>query len=227
MPQVELILDPLKQATIAKDMQSLQHIIAQTDTILSQLKSKGLNLDFWYPALQSFKAHCQQILHGVQNDFSSSMQVRDQQMALNLAWLAQVKYPNKKIIVWAASYHIIKDKLEHLRHLTMGHYFTQKPQFAKKTYVLGFASYAGSAGAVHAKPYEFTSSQKESLEEWINEKQHDFVFVDFNAFTKIHPHYNETFFMGGVRHLQQQADWTKSFDGVFYIRRMYPCSLKK
>src|SRR5690606_30937655 len=108
---------------------------------------------------------------------------------------------------------IVKNKLNHLRHLTMGHYFTQQPQLAKKTYVVGFASYTGSAGAVHIKPYEFTSSQNESLEEWMNEKQHDFAFVDFNVFKKDHPHISEAFFMGGVRHLQQQADWTKAFDG--------------
>ena len=61
----------------------------------------------------------------------------------------------------------------------------------------------------------------------MNEKKHDFAFVDFNVFKKDHSHISEAFFMGGVRHLQQQADWTKAFDGVFYIRNMYPCTLKK
>ena len=33
-------------------------------------------------------------------------------MAENLIWLAETKFKNRKIIVWAASYHIVKEKQE-------------------------------------------------------------------------------------------------------------------
>ena len=35
--------------------------------------------------------------------------IRDSQMAENLLWLSNNEFKNQKIIVWAASFHIVKD----------------------------------------------------------------------------------------------------------------------
>ena len=80
---------------------------------------------------------------------------RDKSMSDNLKFLVNRKYQDKKIIVWAANTHIIKytDQIKSNRKYfdqvifeNMGTNFTKDSDFAAKTYVLGFASYTGTAG---------------------------------------------------------------------------------
>jgi erythromycin esterase len=56
--------------------------------------------------------------------------VRDEQMGRNLAWLANRRYPHRKIVVWAATFHLMRKPsaintgrpdLDYSRVRTMGH----------------------------------------------------------------------------------------------------------
>ena len=66
-----------------------------------------------------------------------------------------------------------------------------------------------------------------SMETWIDKTWH-YAFVDFTAFNAANTGAKNLFYMAGATngnryHDSQQAEWTKIYDGVFYIREMYPC----
>ena len=75
--------------------------------ILQQLKAKGYENTFQYITLESIQSECRVLLYTNANQIVRSISERDHQMAVNLNWLMNVKYPKEKIIVWAANAHIM------------------------------------------------------------------------------------------------------------------------
>ncbi len=155
---------------------------------------------------------------------------RDIQMAKNLKWLIENKYKGQKIIVWAASRHIarsvknIRDSLIKTQETMGGRLFESLPN-EERVYILGFASYRGMAGRIGREPYNLPIPAKNSFEGWMNAKNYKYAFVDFSGFNLLHPASNEYFFMAPLGHDGAEGIWNRVFDGMFYIRDMYPCSM--
>jgi len=155
------------------------------------------------------------------------LDIRDRQMAENLRWLVQKKHPNEKIIVWAHNLHILKNP-EQIKALysinkTMGDFFTDDKHLEDSTYILGFTSKQGTAGRLANIQRHFTVEKPNSngFENWMPE-QTNFAFIDFKKYNLENPNLNEYFEMKAKSHLSHAAIWTNVFDGIFYIRDMYP-----
>ncbi len=88
-------------------------------------------------------------------------------------------------------------------------------------YILGFTSYQGTAGRIGRNPYN-VSSRKNSFEGWLN-PLYKYAFVDFSRFNQLYPGADEDFFMSGFGHGNMPGKWNHVFDGMFFIRDMYPC----
>jgi len=154
---------------------------------------------------------------------------RDKQMAQNLLWLCNVKYPDEKIIVWAQNAHISKNAGHYDNSYIdvynyMGSVFDALKSPALKTYSVGFASYKGTAGRITmAKTETLKDPKKNGFENWITES-YNFAFTDFSRFKKENPGNRSEFFMKGHDHFNSiKTDWQNKFDGIFFIREMYPC----
>lgn len=184
---------------------------------------------FWLHVIDSYFAYLKQLREA--DDFAAGNTIRDEQMAENLKWLCNIKYPAKKIIVWAASAHIQKgldlpDKK--FSFTDMGILFTGDSSLEKQTYILGFTSAKGNAGRLTMNnSYNIARPLANSFETWI--KDFDYAFVDFYNFNKQYPAFDKPFYMKGTRHYYSKRLWNKAFDGIFFIRNMYPCKniLKK
>lgn len=164
----------------------------------------------------------------LKTDHIQSSNARDYQMAQNLRWLTTTKFPKEKIIVWAANAHVGKyvgnPKNEKVKQIiAMGSYFTRDSSIMKDTYVLGFTSYKGTAGRLGFKTYSIDNPKQNSFENWIDQ-QYNYAFVDFKTYNKKFPSQLDKFYLKGLGHYSFfKYDWTKVFDGVFYIKEMYPC----
>ncbi|WP_205502713.1 erythromycin esterase family protein [Rufibacter psychrotolerans] len=209
-----------------ENVAGLQRFVAAADTVLAQL-GPGAFHDFGYLTLESARSFAQQSLaHG--NKVVSS-NLRDAQMAKNLKWLATHKYPNRKIIVWAASGHIIKNTDTAMKDKSdaaitcMGTWFARNSALERQTYVLGFTSLQGAwKFATSAKGYSVQRPRKGAFETWIDPSL-AYGFVDFRRFRGENPGFREVFSMKGHGPNNKLANWTNVFDGVFYIRDMEPC----
>lgn len=199
--------------------------------IKSQMLEKMQANDFWIKTIENFIRINHRFYNG-ERDYWRHMNERDSQMAINLKWLNEVKYPNEKIIVWAHNYHVSKyagnypDKFLNPAK-TMGSIFTSDPTVMNNTYIIAFTSYQGTAGRIGQKPYKIKNPKSNSLENWIN-KTYDYAFIDFKKFNFTNADAKTPFYMSGSTkgnryHDSQLAEWTKIYDGVFYIKDMYPC----
>lgn len=234
LPLVDTILYYSGRQQTYNDNGKINLLLSYLDTILVQLKETSPQTDFWPAAIENFRSVCRSQILRKSGNFSDSFVERDKQMSANLTWLLKVKYPNEKVIVWAANGHIIKNALnavepQKFRHPSLGNYFNQQPEFTDRTYVLGFTSYQGSAGRTTAANsiYSFPPPAENSFEQWISAEDRDYGFVDFKQFNQINPGFNTMFYMNGESHYQQKGVWTKTFDGMFFIKNMYPCEKLK
>ena len=152
-------------------------------------------------------------------------QIRDSLMAMNLKWLTEIKFAKEKIIVWAANTHIQKNSghfsMGFLNTVnSMGSIYTSDAVLKEKSYIMGFTSLKGIAGRVGAEKYKINKPRANSFENWINES-FDYAFVNFKDFTSSK---NEQFYMSGFGHNNYEGIWNTVYDGVFFIKEMYPCS---
>jgi len=163
--------------------------------------------------------------------------LRDAQMAKNLVWLARQAYPKKKIIVWAASYHLLRNPsmvepinggtpsempAEFYRDaVTMGHEVWK--EFAKETYTLAFVAAEGQVGAYGRPPIVLSPPLPGSLEDLLVAAGQENAIVDFRHLDGSGAWLREKL---PARPLGisgfMSADWTNIFDGFVFTRVMTP-----
>jgi erythromycin esterase-like protein len=184
--------------------------------------------DFWMQVVNNLiNAN---INHGVRDiDVIRSFNARDSQMAQNLNWLRLVKFPGKKMIVWAANTHVGKQADTLMKNksgqsfTSMGSFFTRDSLMLNQTYVLGFTSFNGKAGRLTSNEYTIPTPSPNTFESWID-TSFQYAFIDFRTFNKQYPNADNPFYLKGFLHYPEKENWTKVFDGIFYIKDMYPCN---
>ncbi|UKT65978.1 erythromycin esterase family protein [Pedobacter mucosus] len=162
------------------------------------------------------------------NKGNNFLDIRDKQMAENLRWLVNHKFSKEKIVVWAANLHIVRHpeliKDMPWKQNTMGNFLAADKSLANQIYTLGFTSGVGIAGRITTKEkYTVKTPIANSLESWIPEAI-AYAFIDFKRYRKENPTAKPVFLMKGISHKADSAIWTEIFDGLFYIRNMYPCA---
>jgi erythromycin esterase len=164
-------------------------------------------------------------------DYFRTFNIRDEQMAKNLEWICTKKYPTEKIIVWAANEHIAKYKDSSANDTTrktisMGSRFSENKNLLSSTYFLGFTSHSGESGRVFSKKFQVRKPMANSFENWIGQN-YEYAFVDFKKFHQQFPDKKEEFYLKALTHQTAfKKDWSQVFDGIFFIRKMFPCSDK-
>lgn len=178
-----------------------------------------------YQAMKNFDAFASELLEA---DETKSTATRDAMMSQNLQWLITHKYPGKKVIVWAANRHIMKNariafKKRSLNTDSFGSYFTADSGLEAKVYVLGFTSLTGSSQTIYQKTPLIIPTPKDGFESWFDSGM-KYGFLDLNAAST--DSVTGTFFNMKARgHGAVMAQWFNVFDGIFYIREMMPAHL--
>lgn len=186
-----------------------------------QASDKLTKDDFWMMIIDNL---IQENVEFQNVDYWQRRNVRDSQMAQNMKWLTKIKYPKEKIIVWAANYHVAKysdisKNYPYKESITMGSYFTQDSSLLRQSYIIGFTSYEGEAGRIGMQNFEVRKPKSNGFENWID-KSYNYAFANFRNLKKK----SEKFYLKGLSHSSAfKKDWANVFDGVFYIKKMYPC----
>ncbi|HEX2123200.1 MAG TPA: erythromycin esterase family protein, partial [Thermoanaerobaculia bacterium] len=189
----ELGLEPLppdsEQAAFARTIERWRSAIAACDASPATQPWSG---SFWRQFLTSLRVFAEQTWRSDPEDHTSDVAVfamRDLQMGKNLVWLAKERYPNRKIIVWAATFHNARN---------LGTIETQNARYARlypgvapmgevawkelgdELYSLGFLAFEGEAAAAfarNARPIPRPSAG--SLEDLFARAGLETAFVDF------------------------------------------------
>ena len=211
-------------------MQMFSDLGTLVDIIMQQLSPDPGNLNgFNMQTLLSLKAISMQMIYALNKDYFLADSIRDKQMASNLRWLCDYKYPNEKIIVWAANSHIVKSdsrllKKKFAKPSSMGYIFTSDPAIQDKTYIIGFTGLQGETGRItSSRKYSIPKPEKNGIESWLADKMVTYGFTDFKAFRKRNARYNESFNMRYTNWISLKLPWHNIYDGVFYINDMTAC----
>ena len=185
---------------------------------------------FWQQNLRSIRAHATFNFVFEPNPpafKASDNNGRDVQMAENLIWLAERRYPGKKIIVWAATFHNIRNPTtvgepgfyEGLR--TMGHVAWEK--LGEQIYNLGFVASEGKLGPWSAQTKrDVPVPSPESLDGLLASTTHDLAILDFRNLPPGGEWLRSPLVSGPLGYSPMSADWTRVLDGVMYTRVMTP-----
>jgi len=150
--------------------------------------------------------------------------VRDSLMAVNLAFLSDKVYPDKKIIVWAASSHITKNYFNPLILAnSMGTYLQKN--WSGKTYTIGFTAAYGSIRNIGTgKDMNLQAIKPESFEDLMLQTGKQNFFLDLKANNKLKKGkwLSEDRVMRPFGYVDVTKDWTQCFDAVIFNKEMTP-----
>lgn len=217
----------------AKDTTTFNRLYRSLTVVQNQLDKTVPGISFWKQVTENLMTTALSLKAMRQKDYTR-MYLRDEGMAKNLKWLAEVKYPREKIIVWAHNYHISKNSGDFFNpnttaHHSMGSFLSIDSLLGSQIYSIGFTSASGNAGIsilpekFHTNRYAVEEPVANSLESWMP-KDVLYAFVDFKPYesqTGDHSFYMK----GSIKkpHVAQKYTWTNVFDGIFFIRKMYTC----
>lgn len=196
--------------------------------------------DFWRQVLDSAAAMDEMEVAykaGVKTE-RNHINLRDAQMARNLVWLAREAYPNRKIMVWAAAFHLMRDPqgvamvaepgetpaerktvfgYRQAKISTMGEEAWK--EIGRDAYSIFFTAAEGEYRGQTGKPAKIKPVIPGSLEDLLVKADGRDVFVDLRGRGAGGRWLEERLvarFLGDQDH---EADWTKVCDGVVFLRK--------
>ena len=156
--------------------------------------------------------------------------VRDAAMADNLLWLANEFYPGKKLIVWAASFHAMREpeaidtgqaNLDYRGLVTMGHAVHAK--VGQELYSIAFTAFEGTHGNPFFGTRALAPSEKDSLESLCHDAAHPYLFIDFRALPEEH-WLRAPVLARPLGYSPMRAAWPRHFDAMIFTDRMFASS---
>ena len=161
-------------------------------------------------------------------DFSE----RDRQMGSNLVWLLNNKYKNRKVIVWAASFHnsrnlrelkTYNDSLSFVNSVykktsTMGDVVYKA--LGNKMYSILFTSYNGtSSNVVSTGASDLEDASEKSFENIMKGLGNELSYIDLRD--PQNPEWiKQDFISRPFGHKEMIGKWSNVADGIFYIEEM-------
>jgi erythromycin esterase len=161
--------------------------------------------------------------------------IRGEQMGKNVLWLAENRYPERKIIVWASSIHtryrgyLLDDPGRGrasvaIEEAPMGQWV--RAGMGESVYSIMFTSYTGAAYAPRwgsAFPYEihtdYNARPELDFEDWMNAADLRYAFVDLRHPTGGGEWLRNPFIARPHANTSALSPWSENTDALFFIQR--------
>jgi erythromycin esterase len=186
--------------------------------------------DFWIQFLKNSAAYLEQSwrvnLESLDRTFMDwAANLRDRQMGDNLVWLARRAFPARRIIVWAATSHVIRHRNFPAglgdRMISMGDWADQA--MGSEVYALGFAAHHGRWGtAAGSGLTEVVPAAPDSLEDLFFSAGFEYAWLDFRNPAAGGQWLREPLSCRPMGYKPMTADWPRIMDGIFFIKEMFP-----
>ncbi len=162
----------------------------------------------------------------------SATNLRDKAMGENLVWLAREFYPDRKIIVWAASFHLLRNApavqwlkggARYAKTVPMGG--VAHKALGRDYYSVMFTASDGQAGRLSSEPFKLPAAPRGSLEHLLEQTGRTYAFLDFRSLPEGGEWLTRELAARPLGYTPMKANWTRAFDAVFYTRTMFPSSM--
>lgn len=162
--------------------------------------------------------------------------LRDSVMAVRLGSVADSLYPGHKIIVWAATAHLIRNSPTITPLQSDARYGTYRlagdylgPRYGDEMYTIGFVAHGGEYGDVFApgdargasRTGTLDAVHPESFEAVAHGLGRPYLFVDLRSLPTGHP-MREPFISHALGYIPNRATWRQVLDAFFFIDRAEP-----
>lgn len=150
--------------------------------------------------------------------------LRDSIMAENIIWLSETMYPTKKMIVWAANFHIARNNdLENGLPL-MADRLNSK--LGDKIYSIGFTAHEGTWGTLFMSPKQLLPAKEGSLEYLFNKIGVPNFLIDLKTLSKTDrgQWLNNTVRMRPFGYAEYTKIWPEVFDAIIFNKTMEPAT---
>jgi erythromycin esterase len=233
---LRVLVEPGRKAAPA-ERQALRHALDDAERRLGTLTRRRSppEVAFWRQLLRSTRAQAElqfafDDAGGLAGFVAQSNNGRDAQMADNLIWLAEQRYPGRKIIVWGATMHLIRNAaileqrafLASLRPyekvVNMGQLVAQ--HFGPQVYTLGFLAYQGHMGILGGLQQEIGKPPAGSFDDLLGQTGGDNLFLDLRG--------RRASWVAAPRiarplgYAEMSGDWSRVLDGFLFTRTMVP-----
>jgi erythromycin esterase len=186
---------------------------------------------FWRQVLASAEVYARATWVMPPNQYTvAGQESRDVQMGRNLVWLANVWYPGRRIIVWAASAHIAREvtqlslpnggqPFQYSWSMRMGG--QAHAVLGDDMYTIGFTASTGSFGPYHLAPSSLGPPLPASMEAYFAKAGLRNAFVDFRA-PAAGGGWLRDVLARPFGYAYYRSNWTQVFDGMIYTHEMTP-----
>jgi erythromycin esterase len=172
---------------------------------------------FWAEALRGAGCHARYD-GGLGDPREHARCFRDVQMGEHLLWLANERYPDRKIIAWAATSHVMRNPKFHDGHSTgpaMGKIVWDA--IGEESYAIGMTSYRGTEDSIvidqHLLP---------EFEELMEATGFRHALVDLREAARQGTWPGGTFLARPNGHHTEQRRWSDVLDALFFVREQEP-----
>lgn len=162
--------------------------------------------------------------------FQKSYNLRERANSLQFEWLANVKYRNKKLIIWAHNVHVSHRGAEGNLDLndpspasldSTGRWIKKK--FGSQVYTIGLVAARGQWRWLNNPPIDYAESPAGSLEFQLAQSPHAMGFLDLSRLASSDPLRQPIpGFLSRQNGELAPRVWPDIFDGLLYIREMKP-----
>ncbi|MEM1449007.1 MAG: erythromycin esterase family protein [Planctomycetota bacterium] len=184
---------------------------------------------FWGRYLDSLAAFGQSLTDppGDAAPLHETFNPRDRVGGETLVWLANERYAGRKLVVWLASMHAVRDhpKLpsppgaSYSKVVSAGHVLCEA--IGDDAYVIAFTAAEGRAGLPWGRPWSLDESQRGSFEARCVDAGLDNCFVPLRGLEKKHP-LAKRMVARPLGYSSMQAQWPRHCDAFVFTRTMTP-----
>jgi erythromycin esterase len=223
--QIEQLIESQDNDLVAGFNEAIEELI----TKLQEVKNTDEDISFWLQNLKSIKAYAA-YKAGSSRGLKGVMK-RDEQMAKNLIWMHKNQFSSRKIIVWAASFHIMRNpseidvpggSIDYSNMAQMGHLVDEA--LAGKVFTIGFTANDGTAGAYFRPKFNIGNAPQGTLENIFAQANIANGIVNLNPTDDGGKWLLEKQFSRPMGYTWMKAIWGEHFDAMVYNGEMQPSS---
>lgn len=162
----------------------------------------------------------------------AAFNLREEKMAETLLWLVREVYPDRKVITWGASSHLMHGSREVEFRDALGRWAPYQPWWVpmgdhvhaalgEEAYTIAFIAHAGTAGTVLSKPWPIEPAPRGSLDALCHEAGRPFLFVDLRSTEPGH-WLRQPIVARPRGYSEMRANWSLACDAFFFTDEMSP-----
>lgn len=183
---------------------------------------------FWRQLIRSTSEYLSRPKPTNGSSIGEQINLRDELMAKNLLWLSEKAYPKRKIIVWAASFHIARNvnalnplsqEINYADTMPMGQHVFES--LKEKAYSIGFTAYEGNFGTWFGHPAPIEPAPSGTLERLCYESDLTNALIPFRG-TNSAPFATTPMWSRPLGYAWMNARWQNHFDAMLFNRTMTP-----